>query len=301
MAMAANGRDVICPHLCLQSCAILVMAILIGGKVCNESSLPRVILSCHDCNELLASIFLPDSRTTCGDAWSPSVTVTLLETASRSLSVSLPGLPHSCVARKLLPGYRIERGNPGLYNIGNTCFMNAALQCMLAVTPLFIYVGPVLAICKTSSSVRPSHTSDFPRVSNSTIHRSLRLFMDTLADETRVPHFIFDDTEETKGDVRDSEDGGSSDSETESFETCDSGNASEETMSTDVQNGDGGSASNNPLKDVKVVLKSIVSEIFDGQIDLLLSVCHASKEELIAIKKYEKFEQDEFRRSVGLV
>lgn len=39
------------------------------------------------------------------------------------------------------PGYRMEEETPrGLYNIGNTCFMNAALQCMLAVTPLSSYM-----------------------------------------------------------------------------------------------------------------------------------------------------------------
>jgi len=32
-----------------------------------------------------------------------------------------------------------EDGPRGLYNIGNTCFMNAALQCMAAVTPLNSY------------------------------------------------------------------------------------------------------------------------------------------------------------------
>lgn len=90
--------------------------------------------------------------------------------------------------------------------------------------------------------------------------------MDTLAEETRVPHFVFEEVEEKSEDSRPSDDGGSSDSETESFETCDSGNASEETMSTDVQNG-GSSSKNNPMKDVKIAMRSIVSDIFDGRIE----------------------------------
>lgn len=37
----------------------------------------------------------------------------------------------------------------------------------------------------------------------------LRLFMDTLAEETRIPHFVFDDSEEKKNENRGSEDGNS--------------------------------------------------------------------------------------------
>lgn len=40
-----------------------------------------------------------------------------------------------------MPAYRVDDDIPrGLYNIGNTCFMNAALQCMLAVNPLTSYM-----------------------------------------------------------------------------------------------------------------------------------------------------------------
>lgn len=92
----------------------------------------------------------------------------------------------------------------------------------------------------------------------------LRLFMDTLAEETKVPHFILDETEVDKQSDAGSDDGTMSvDSETESFETCDSGNASEETMSTrEPRNG-----CKQPLKDIKIQMKSIVSEIFDGQVE----------------------------------
>lgn len=38
-------------------------------------------------------------------------------------------------------------------------------------------------------------------------------------------------------------------------------------MSTDVANGEGASAATNPLRDVKVTMKSVVSEVFDGQIE----------------------------------
>lgn len=58
------------------------------------------------------------------------------------------------------------------------------------------------------------------------------------------------------------------DSETESFETCDSGNASEETMSTDNQCGRKSHDGNKlPIQDVKILMKSVVSEIFDGQVE----------------------------------
>jgi len=61
----------------------------------------------------------------------------------------------------------------------------------------------------------------------------------------------------------------SSDSETESFETCDSGNASEETMSTDIPAGDarGELEKSKKSREVKITMKSIVSEIFDGQVE----------------------------------
>lgn len=68
----------------------------------------------------------------------------------------------------------------------------------------------------------------------------------------------------------------SSDSETDSFETCDSGNGSEDTGS--LQNGDsngngklvglaGANHSINSVRDVKVLMKSIVSDIFDGKVE----------------------------------
>jgi hypothetical protein len=66
----------------------------------------------------------------------------------------------------------------------------------------------------------------------------------------------------------------SSDSETDSFETCDSGNGSEETGS--LQNGDSnfklipglpGSQKADLSKPVKVQMKSIVSDIFDGKVE----------------------------------
>jgi len=70
---------------------------------------------------------------------------------------------------------------------------------------------------------------------------------------------------------------GSSESETESFETCDSGNVSEEAMSVEVGgrgDGDkvdkaGNSARNfpNSKNGIKVQMRSIVSDIFDGQIE----------------------------------
>ncbi|ODM87402.1 Ubiquitin carboxyl-terminal hydrolase 20 [Orchesella cincta] len=345
-------------------------------RVCNEEAAAESHISCHDCNELGVNI-PPRSPYHLWRCLEPKCKLLLcgkqLADHSQSHCQDYPThvLQENAASKRIwcndcnhevfpdhrnrrtapgiwTPGYRIEEEIPrGLYNIGNTCFMNAALQCMLAVTPLTSYMlgqcsnlqGKHVALSylwllsemwcddpyKYQKGVMPSRLLHSVRATHPIFRgfqqhdtqEFLRLFMDTLADETRVPHFIFDDTEETKGDVRDSEDGGSSDSETESFETCDSGNASEETMSTDVQNGDGGSASNNPLKDVKVVLKSIVSEIFDGQIESSaqclsckqvssrievfqdLSLPIPTREELIAIKKYEKFEQDEFRRSVG--
>ncbi|CAG7819782.1 unnamed protein product, partial [Allacma fusca] len=234
----------------------------------------------------------------------------------------------------------------GLYNIGNTCFMNAALQCMTAVTPLNSYFMGFccgLAGRQVGSSylwllsemwadqqgayqkgVMPSRLLHSVRTAHPIFRgfhqhdtqEFLRLFMDTLTEETRIPHFVID--EQKKPEAIDESSSTSSDSETDSFETCDSGNGSEETGS--VQNGDstlifttvpGGKSGSGTLKDVKVQMKSIVSDIFDGKVESSvqclsckqfsrrlevfqdLSLPIPTKDEMLTLKSAEKYDSEE--------
>ena len=62
-------------------------------------------------------------------------------------------------------------------------------------------------------------------------------------------------------------------SDTESFETCVSGNGSEETMSNEARKADDGSeeamdcAESESNRPVKITMKSILTDIFDGQVE----------------------------------
>lgn len=118
----------------------------------------------------------------------------------------------------------------------------------------------------------------------------LRLFMDTLASETKVPHFSLDENSCCNQDCHN----GNfritwflpgretevvdlfypiSDSDTESFETADSGNASEETMSTNGNNLktedliDSTETNDSSSPSVKIIMKSIIDDVFNGQIE----------------------------------
>ena len=111
--------------------------------------------------------------------------------------------------------------------------------------------------------------------------------MDTLAEQTLVPHFFLEDAKPAK--ESDNENGttnnitqtknetklmnfilGLVESETESFETCDSGNGSEETdipRKRDDEAVDSEQSDDVSGRPSKVIMRSVISDIFDGQIE----------------------------------